>query len=70
MKTLLHVIKLILLVLDELLNLCIFSLSGFVSTVYVWGNILRAGTFSKVLCLTQLVNYCSNESSAFIPPWN
>lgn len=59
-----------LLTLGELLNLYVFPLTGFVSTVYVWCSVLRAGTFSQGWCLTQLVNYCSNENSVFIPLWN
>lgn len=59
-----------LLTLDELLNLYIFPLLGFVSTIYAWCSVLRAGTSSQEWCLTQLANYCSNESFVFIPLWN
>lgn len=59
-----------LLTLGELLNLYVFPLPGFVSTVYAWCSVLRAGTFSRGWYLTQLVNYCSNESSVFILLWN
>lgn len=55
---------------NHLISVPLYPLPSCVSTVYAWCNVLRAETFSQGWCLTQLVSYCNNQRSVFIPLWD